>query len=139
MKTLLDTNIIIDYALERIEFVDNARKIMHKAFDNEIDAFISASAVTDIYYLVQKYKSKEQALSFLLNIISFIEIIGVDKLTVIQALNSNFTDFEDAVQNYSAVNAGVEFIITRNPKDFANSELKVFEPLKFIEFLEGKM
>jgi len=136
MKILLDTNIILDYALERSEFIENAREIMKLSYSRSLDAYISASSVTDIYYIVRKSKSKEQALLFLQNILSFIDVAGVNKIIALQALNSNFNDFEDAMQNFSASNSGVEIIVTRNKQDFKTSQLQIFEPSEFIEYLK---
>ncbi len=78
MKILIDTNIIIDYVLERAGFVEYAKKIMQKAYNGECNAFVTASSITDIYYITQKYKNKELAFSFLQNLMSFIDVSGVD-------------------------------------------------------------
>ncbi len=136
MKILLDTNIVLDYSLQRSEFVNNARKIFSMAFNHNIEAYISASTVTDIYYIVQKYKTKEEALKFLQNIILFIEIAAVDKSVVLQSLHSDFQDFEDAVQNFSATDAEVNAIVTRNKKDYEFSKLPVYTPEEFIALFE---
>ena len=57
MKVLLDTNIILDYGLERSPIYENAQKILHLVYSNEIEAFVSASTVKENYYFVQKFKS----------------------------------------------------------------------------------
>ncbi len=138
MKVLLDTNIVLDYAFERNKFIEDAGELMKMAFEGKITAFISASSVTDIYYIVQKYKTKEKALEFIKKLILFIGIAGVDKIVIENAINSNFADFEDVVQNFSASNNSIEYIITRNVKDFKNSELNVIEPKFFIEQIQKK-
>ena len=135
MKILLDTNIILDFALERKDFVENSKSIMKLAYKKQIEAYISASSATDIYYIIQKNKSKEEALFFLSNIISFIEIAGVDKNVVLNAIQSTFSDFEDAVQNFAAQSSGIEFIVTRNNKDFVKSDLKILNPNEFLDFV----
>ncbi len=139
MKVLFDTNIILDYAFERSKFIQDAHKLIQLAYNKEIVAFISASSVTDIYYIVQKYKNRSEAFAFIKKIISFIDIAGVEKIVINNAINSNFSDFEDAVQNFSATNSNIKYIITRNIKDFKNSELKVIEPKQFIEQFQKKL
>lgn len=138
MKVLLDTNIVLDYILERSKFVEAARDIFRMAYNYEFDAFVSASSVTDIYYIVQKFKSKEEALNLLREILSFIGVAGVDKMVVMLAINSGFSDFEDAVQNFSAVNSSIDIIISRNTQDYKNSILLIFEPAQFLEYMQQK-
>ena len=85
------------------------------AFHKKITAYITASSVTDIYYIIQKLKNKREA------------------------LNSNFTDFEDAVINFSAVNSNIEIIVTRNISDYKNSKLKILEQKQFIKYFEQRI
>ena len=62
-----------------------------------------------------------------------LEVADVDKMVVMLAIESNFSDFEDAVQNFSAVVSEIDVIISRNVKDYKNSLLKIFEPTQFLE------
>lgn len=132
---LLDTNIVLDYILKRSPFFEHSRTIFRWAFEQKIIAYISASAVTDIYYLIKRAKDKETALSFIREIIQFMQIAGVDKDVVLLALQNGINDFEDAVQNAAAQNIGISYIITRNVTDFKRSDLKVVSPDIFIESL----
>ncbi|NOX47940.1 MAG: PIN domain-containing protein [Chlorobi bacterium] len=135
MKVLLDTNIVLDYILNRNPFFEHSSIIFKWAYDRKITAFISASAITDIYYLVQRSRNSETALDFIEEIIQFIQIAGVDKTIILSALHSGIKDFEDAVQNASAENVGIKYIITRNIADFKNSKIQISSPLSFIETL----
>ena len=137
MKVLLDTNIVLDYILERSQFIENARKMMQLSYDEKIIAYVSASSVTDIYYIVRKLKSKNEALDFLIELLSFVNVAGVDKTVIIRAIKSNFSDFEDAVQNFTAVNSGIDIFVTRNTKDYKNSQLKILNPIQFIEYMQN--
>ncbi len=139
MKVLLDTNIVLDYILERSQFIDDARKMMQLSYDDKIKAYVSASSVTDIYYIVRKLKSKNEALDFLIELLSFVNVAGVNKTVIIHAIKSNFSDFEDAVQNFSAVNSDIDVFVTRNTKDFKNSQLKILEPIQFIEYMRNEV
>lgn len=136
MKILLDTNIILDYVLERKKFVKEARLLMQISFNKELIAYISGSSITDIYYIVQKYKNKQKALFFIKEIISFIEVSNIDKTVILSAINSNFSDFEDAVHNFSAINSNIEIIVTRNPSDFKDSTIKIYTPKQFLKYFE---
>jgi len=62
-----------------------------------------------------------------------IDIIGLPKIAVIQALGSEFGDFEDALQHYAALSEDVKIIITRNTKDFKHSQLAVLTPDQYLK------
>lgn len=91
-KVLLDTNIILDFILKREPFYINAEKILKYSFENTIQSYISATTITDIYYIVKKQKNKDEALDFLNNLIDFVSISDVNREVVINSLNSNFKD-----------------------------------------------
>jgi len=137
MRTiLLDTNIILDVALVRREHYPKARDLMKLIANNSIPAFVTASAVTDIYYLLQRPKGHQHAISFLEDLFDYINIASVDYFTIINALNSKISDFEDAVQVESAKQVEIGTIITRNKDDFKYSGLDVYLPHEFIDLLE---
>ncbi|MCF8308701.1 MAG: PIN domain-containing protein [Bacteroidales bacterium] len=133
MKVLLDTNIILDYLLKRPQFFESARTLFKWAFDGTITAFISASAVTDIYHLVSRARNHDTALNFIKDLTHFIDVADIDKSVILKALHSKIVDFEDAVQNFTAQKSGIRYIITRNEGDFKNSELEVLAPHRFVE------
>ena len=133
IKALIDTNIIIDFFLRRKPFYKNAETIFKKINDKKVEGYISASAVTDIFYLLQRAKGNLDATNCIFKLIQIIEILGVDKQTMINALLLNWTDFEDAVQVQVALENEIDVIITRNTKDFQNiKKIKVLTPKEFI-------
>ena len=136
MKILLDTNIVLDYLLQRKQYFDYSRKIFNWAINNKIRAYISASAITDIYYIIKKAKDNDTALNFIRDIFKFVQIAGVDKNVILAALKYNINDFEDAVQNAAATYSGIKIIVTRNIKDFKNSDIKVITPDNFIKIYD---
>ncbi|GHT67967.1 twitching motility protein PilT [Bacteroidia bacterium] len=136
MKVLIDTNIIMDIALERSPFYNHAIILFQKIHDKQLQGSISASTVTDIFYLVQREKGRQTATCFLKKLIKVIDIIGVDKDTIVNALQLEWNDFEDAVQAQVALENEIDIIITRNAKDFQEiKNIKVFSPVDFINFL----
>ncbi len=72
----------------------------------------------------------------LIYLLTQFEIVNATKETCINALNSDFKDFEDAIQEFSAVNSGIEIIVTRNTKDFTSSHLQVYKPEQLIRYIE---
>lgn len=132
-KLLLDTNIILDIALKREPHFELSSKIFELIDKKRIIAYITASAVTDIYYISRKEKGNEIAIEFISNLIEIVDVIGVDKSIIVKALKSNLKDFEDAVQVSAAENYEIEIIITRNKSDFLNSGLEILTPEELID------
>lgn len=129
---LIDTNIVLNFALERREFFEKSKELLLLIYELKIPAFITATTVTDIYYILKKSKGHDLTIAFLKGLLKFIDICGVNKESILNALNSEFYDFEDAVQSFSASEIGLKTIITRNVSDFKKSKLKVFTPSSFI-------
>jgi len=132
-RLLLDTNIILDIALKREPHFELSSKIFELIDKKRIIGYITASTVTDIYYISRKEKGNEIAIEFISNLIEIVDVIGVDKSTIIKALKSNLKDFEDAVQVLAAENYEIEIIVTRNKSDFLNSGLEILTPKELID------
>lgn len=131
-RLLLDTNIILDIALKREPHFELSSKIFELIDKKRIIGYITASTVTDIYYISKKEKGNEIAIEFISNLIEIVDVIGVDKSIIIKALKSNLKDFEDAVQVSAAENYEIEIIVTRNKSDFLNSGVVILTPQELI-------
>ena len=94
--------------------------------------FITASAATDVYYILRKSDGRNTALAFLADLLKVIDVCRVDKSILLEALASGFLDFEDAVQNAAAIDSQIEIIVTRNKADYATSPLTVLTPEEFV-------
>jgi len=95
---------------------------------NIIIGNISSNCIANIYYILRKAGGDTNARKFISNVIKYIAVITIDHQNVLEALKSKFSDFEDALQNYSAIENQCEYIITRNIDDYKNSKLKVVLP-----------
>ncbi len=135
-KILIDTNVVLDIALNREPFVVSASLLFDKIDSKSITAFISASTITDIFYIIAKGKDKLVARAFIRQIIEIVEVIAIDKEIVKKAVLSDIIDFEDAVQIKAAEINGLDAIITRNKVDFTKSDIPVFTPSEFLEQLK---
>ncbi|NHB70230.1 PIN domain-containing protein [Perlabentimonas gracilis] len=132
-RLLLDTNIILDIALKREPHFELSSKIFELIDKNRIIGYITASTVTDIYYISRKEKGNEIAIEFISNLIEIVDVIGVDKSIIVKALKSNLKDFEDAVQVSAAEYNEIEIIVTRNKSDFLNSGLEILTPKELVD------
>ncbi|KOH47041.1 type II toxin-antitoxin system VapC family toxin [Sunxiuqinia dokdonensis] len=135
-QVLFDTNIILDIALNRKPFFDLSAKLFELIDRKKIKAHVTASTITDIYYIAKKDRGNEIAIQFILNLLEIVEVLGVDKNVIIAAINMELNDFEDAVQVSAARSNEIATIITRNKPDFTKSGLDVFTPAEFIESLK---
>lgn len=131
-RVLLDTNIILDIALGRTPFFESASKIFELIDRAEIQAHITASTVTDIYYISKKEKGHGLAIEFVSNLIQVVDVIGVDKEVILKALENDLNDFEDAIQAAAADFQGIDIVVTRNVKDFSQSKIKAIAPPDFL-------
>lgn len=139
MKALIDTNVIVDALTSREPWKESAERIFLMAANRVMDAFITASSATDIYYLVRKYlHSTEQAKQVIGKLFSLIEILSVTREECLDALASAVSDYEDAVIEQTAVKADMDYIITRNVKDFQGGMVKAILPDDFIVLMEEK-
>ncbi len=134
-KVLIDTNIVLDIAFERHEFKKQAQDVTRLLYERDIPMFITATTVTDIYYLIKKQSGHNEAIGFLVNLFEYSDIAGVNKIAVVNALKSGRKDFEDAVQIETSKQNDISIIVTRNKKDFKNSGLQIFSPDEYINEL----
>ncbi len=135
MKAIVDTNVVLDVLLEREPFVKPAVGVFRLIEESRIAAFICATTITTIDYLLVKSLQKTKARNVLHRLISLFEIATVNRPVIERALISEIKDFEDAVLNEAGKMAGADFVITRNTKDFAASTLKICDPNEFLALL----
>jgi predicted nucleic acid-binding protein len=132
VRILLDTNVVLDVALAREPFCQAAQMILDASDFRRVHLFITASSATDLYYVLRKEKGRDIGLKFIRRLLEGIDACGVDQKTLIAALNSDFLDFEDAVQNAAAIDARIDAIVTRNKADYRTSPLAVMSPDEFV-------
>lgn len=136
-KALIDTNIIIDIACEREPFFNDSVAVFEMIDSQKLQAYLSASIVTDVFYLLRKELGKQQTISFLKDLLQITEVLAVDKEIVLKALYSESNDFEDEIQTQTALENDLDMIITRNTKDYkAERFLKIVTPQEFIKEME---
>ena len=132
-KIFLDANVVVDFLCERGEFYLPAARIVVKAYRKEIELCCSAMTLATASYLMARGKiGTKEVFRKLADFCSICTPTPVDAVVVGEALHSSFTDFEDAMQYFSAKHYGAAAIITRNKKDFAASELPCYSPVEFI-------
>ena len=136
MRILVDTNIIIDALTGREPFREAAEQVFLIAANRAEDMYITASSVTDIYYLVRKHlHSTEQSKDVMSKLFELFYILDVTSGDCMDALASEMKDYEDAVITCCAYRSQVDYIVTRNIKDYAVSKVRAILPEKFVEII----
>jgi predicted nucleic acid-binding protein len=126
---LIDSDVILDFFFDREPFADYASEIFTLCENGTIKGFTTPVITSNVYYLLSKIAKHDVVIEKLKQLLTIIDIIEIDKAVIIEALNSKFKDFEDALQNYAAENSNqVKIILTRNTKDYKKSKLAVFSP-----------
>ncbi|MCH7400932.1 PIN domain-containing protein [Belliella kenyensis] len=137
---LLDSDIILDAMTDRIPFSSDAIAILNLCEKKEVLGFTTPVILSNLYYLLRRLgMSHMNILDHFRNLVTNIlfDIVTIDKKSVLDAINSGFSDFEDALQNFSAENhQKISIIITRNTKDYKNSNLAIMSPKEFLSSLK---
>ena len=133
-KVLLDSDVILDFFFDREPFSENAAQILSLCESKEITGYITPVILSNVYYLLRQSATHEKVIEKLKMLVSFTEILVINKESILQALHSEFKDFEDALQNYAAeINDTIECIVTRNTKDYRKSALGVLTPENYLK------
>ncbi|MDF5723995.1 MAG: PIN domain-containing protein [Rhizonema sp. PD37] len=135
MKVLIDTNIIVDVALDRDLFFKDSEQVLGFVERKEIEGYLSASTFSDLYYIIRKTKGNIWTLQFLQRMVTLCQVATVDQAVISMALTTNFKDFEDAVQYSTAVLNHFDAIITRNSSDFPVTIPRIMTPQQLIREL----
>ena len=128
-KVLIDTDVLLDFFFDREPFAEYSAEILNLCAEKEIKGYTTPVIISNVYYLLRKTAKHNIIVEKIKQLLNIIDIIKMDENAVINALNSEFKDFEDALQTFSAIENGhIKIILTRNLKDFKKSDLAVFTP-----------
>ncbi len=125
---LLDLNIVLDVLQRREPHYEASAKVWAAVEEGLLGGFVAAHSVTTLFYLLTRYLDRNQALAAVHDLIGVFSVAGVDEAVIRHALSYGWKDFEDAVQMAAAAGVEADFLITRNPKDFASGPVAVLQP-----------
>lgn len=124
-RILVDTNIVLDLLLKREQFFEDAQNLFTEADRGQVKLFISSLTIANIHYVLSRSLKSDDSRRALLQFKVIVEVLPLDDKILELALASEFTDFEDGIQYYTAIENQLDIIITRNKKDFKKSALPV--------------
>lgn len=133
-NVLIDTDVILDFFFDREPYAEFATDILNLCAENKLKGFTTPVIICNVYHLLLKTAKHELVVEKIKQLLTILDVLNMNKEIVLDSLNSPFKDFEDALQNYSAVKSGkISVILTRNIKDYKKSELAVMTPETYLK------
>jgi predicted nucleic acid-binding protein len=137
-KIFIDTNVMLDLLGERFPFYDSIAKIATLADKGKVKIVVSALSYSTVFYLLSRFESAENVKEKLRKFKIISEISDLSEKIIEKGLSSNFSDFEDALQYHCALKSDCGIIITRNAKDFKESEIPVMTAEEYLKSIKSK-
>lgn len=137
LDVLFDLNIILDVLQQRDKFYEISANLLALAETREIQGWLAAHSITTLFYLIAKDKSAEHGRVVIASLLRFIKIAPIDQSIIEQALSLPYTDFEDAVQMSAAMGVQVDYLLTRNVRDYQPAPLAVVQPAELYALLSS--
>ncbi len=128
MKVLFDTNVLLDFLLDRSPFADAAAALLSFVERGQIQGFACANTFTTIFYFARKAVGGIEARKQIQALLSLLDVAPVNRAALESAASGQVRDFEDAVIVESGALVNVDIIVTRNEKDFAKSSIPAHSP-----------
>ena len=128
MKILFDTNVILDLLLDREPFSTPAARLFSLVDTGDLTGFICATTVTTVHFLARRTVGDRRARREIGSMLDLFDVAPVSLAVLEGALESKFTDFEDAVMYHAALNVNADGIVTRNAVDFKRATISVYAP-----------
>ena len=139
MRVLLDTNVVLDFVLERAPHFEAAAELFDLIAAESFRGFVSGITPINVFYVGRKFVGSEKARERVRDLLIVLEVCPITAAALTSALALPFKDYEDAVQYASAVESRLDAIITRDVGDYQNSILPVFAPIEFLQHLKIKL
>ena len=137
MRTVIDTCVIVDALQSREPFCKESQSIFLLCANRQFEGFLTAKAITDIYYLTHRQTHSDKATrDVLTKLCALFVLLDTTALDIRKAISAEISDFEDAVMVETAVRSGADCIVTRNTKDYAKAQIAVCTPEEFIQQID---
>ena len=130
----IDTDVIIDFLIDRKPYSREAAVLFTLIEQKKLRGYSSSLTFSNLYYILRKVQTHNKVISKLDSLSKILNILKVEEQTIKNAINSGFPDFEDSIQYFCARdNRRISVIITRNTKDYRNSEIPVMTPGDYLK------
>ncbi|MCA9936363.1 MAG: PIN domain-containing protein [Ardenticatenaceae bacterium] len=136
LQIMVDLNVIIDVIQNRQPFYEESARVLDAVARQEVSGWLAAHSVTTLFYVVSRLRNRETAVATLTTLLDVFTIATVDDAVIRKAISWGWKDFEDAVQMAAAMNAGANFFVTRNARDFQSGLVPIISPAALIALLK---
>ncbi len=136
-QVLVDLNVIIDVLQYRQPFYEDSASVVDAVARGEVVGWLAAHSVTTLFYVISRTRNRETAVQAVTGLLASFTVATVDDKVIGEAFSLGWKDFEDAVQMASASAEGVDYLITRNIKDFQSGPVPVIQPAAFLTLLDS--
>ena len=133
-RVLIDSDVVLDALYKRVPFDKFAAEIISLCEFNLIEGYLTPVIIANVYYILRQKVSHEEVIEKLSELLEITDVLVINKSTILEAANSEFSDFEDALQYFAAAQSKkIGIILTRNVKDYKNSKIRVMTPEAYLE------
>ena len=137
MKIFLDTNILLDLLLDREPHADAAVEVLSAIEEGKAKGFVAGITVSNLHYILHDVNKRKDPLPALKSLLGILDVVPTSKEILLAAMGGGFKDYEDGIQNASAVASRCTHLVTRNTRDFRKSSLVVVNAVEMAVFLRG--
>ena len=135
MKLFLDTNILIDVVANRKPWVDEALVLLELAKQQQLSLVVADFSFINLAYITRKLLSQEELYALFCDFCRYVEIVEVGGEVIEKSFQNQWKDMEDCIQSLVAKREGVDYLITRNKKDFIEADIPILSPSEFLAII----
>lgn len=135
-RVLVDTDVCLDLLSNREPHVKSATRIFSLADKGKLKIAVCSLSFANLHYLLSRIYSTDQSRRKLAHFKTIVDVVAVDEKVIEMSLQSDFRDFEDAIQYYSAIRSNIQVLLTRNIKDYRFAKIAVLAPEMFLKTIE---
>jgi predicted nucleic acid-binding protein len=135
VKIFVDVNVILDVLADREPWVDDSAAVLSLLESDGLDGVVAAHSITTLYYLTTKHLSRKKATASIVDLLKLVSVAPVTQDILLKALSLGWRDFEDAVQGVCALDAGADYIITRDAGVFDSLSIPPLTPAEFLALI----
>lgn len=131
-KIFVDSDVILDLLIDREPYNDDIAEILENSIRDGIAVCVSSVTITNLNYIIGRIENRNSAAKKTSKILKLVKVENVGESTVNKSIASKFKDFEDGVQNFCAEESKHKILITRNTKDYKESDLAIMTPKEYL-------
>jgi predicted nucleic acid-binding protein len=135
-KIFFDTDVILDISIKRELDTKDSVKLINLVENGLFEGYTSTIIFSNIYYIQRKLIGHKVSIDFLKNLRLLVTVLNVDDSIIQKSLESDFNDFEDAIQYFTAIENNMDCIITRNVDDYKKSIIPIYTPTELLKQIE---